>query len=71
MEKTVAELIDDLIVVNLKVYHLNDIAELEKDDHKVAEASRKMVKLMAKRSQLRNAIGERLKDPFGEVKQYG
>ena len=59
MKKSVAELVDELSIVNCKVFHL-----MEKDD---GESFKKLKALNKYRSDLKNAIGEFFKERI-EVK---
>lgn len=52
MKKTTSELIDELSIVNCKIYHL-----MEKED---VESFKKLKQLNAYRSELKNAIAEEL-----------
>lgn len=55
MLKTIGELIDELSIVNIKIFFLVD--KVKKNEHTKEEAYR-MDKLVTRRSQLRNAINE-------------
>lgn len=57
--KTIADLIDELSIVNIKIFHLVEVMEGEDNDTIVAEAARKVQKLNRQRSQLINEINER------------
>lgn len=59
-QTTIGSLIDELSIANIKIYHLIDVIEQEKDDSVVAEASRKTAKLNRERSRLINQIDELL-----------
>lgn len=76
------ELVDKLSIVNLKIYHLEDIKrDDESDDSKVAEACRKTNVLNGQRNELMEAIdalmvryfdGEKPKaSHHGSTKIYG
>ena len=56
VDKTIGQLIDELSILNVKVYHLVDIIHDEGDDSKVAEAARKAQELNLQRSRLVNEI---------------
>lgn len=43
MEKTIGQLVDELSVANIKVWHLQDIVSAEKDDTKVARAAKQII----------------------------
>ena len=66
MEKTVAELIDELCITNEKIYHLIDKVI---DDTHTREEAKKVQDLNRYRSQLKNAINEYFKERQ-EVKTY-
>lgn len=66
--KTIADLIDELSIVNIKIFHLVDIMEGKGNDTIVAEAARKVQKLNRQRSQLINEINERLGQTTMNVK---
>lgn len=55
MKKTISELIDELTIVNIKIYHLVD--KVESGEFEKAEAQ-KLQSLNKYRSQLKNAISE-------------
>lgn len=65
------QLIHELWTVNVEIFILNDVCRSNKDDHIVAEGSRKMVEMMKKRSSLKHSIGLETGDVVHEVKQYG
>lgn len=54
MKKSLAELVDELGITNIKIYHL-----MEKDD---AESFKKLKALNKYRSELKNAINEFFKE---------
>lgn len=57
---SLGSLIDELSVVNIKIYHLIDTIEREPTDKIVAESARKAQILNRQRSKLINEINERL-----------
>ena len=57
--------------VNVEIFILNDICQMEQDDSLVADSSRKMVEMMKERNRLKHLIGEYTNDIVHEVKQYG
>lgn len=73
MQKTIGELIDELIIVNLKIWACEDIKRIhEDDDKKVADACRKTNKLNPRRNALIAAINEELgQDSVIGIKLYG
>lgn len=60
MELSVSELVDRLIVVNIKIYHLVDVIKGSANDADVAEAARKAQALNSQRSELKNEIDRKL-----------
>ena len=79
--ETIGQLVDKLTVVNIKLYHQEDIAqEPGADDHQVAEAKRKISVLNLQRNNLIQEIDEFLADVvsgkrpavvFYQLKDYG
>lgn len=68
MEKTVGQLIDELSISNVKIWHLQDIVSAEEDDTKVAKAARQIIVENAYRCKLVKEID----DFFGvEDRPYG
>ncbi len=61
MKKTVAQLIDELSITNIKIFYLVD--KVQKDEH-TREDAKKIQDLNTLRSQLVNAINEE----FGSIK---
>ncbi len=55
MKKTIAELIDELSIVNMKIFHLVDLVQANLH---TAEDAKKIQDLNSQRSQLKNAINE-------------
>lgn len=55
MKKTIATLIDELSVTNIKIYHL--VEKVQNNDHTLEEAKR-IQDLNTYRSQLMNALSE-------------
>ena len=71
MEKTITELIDDLIIVHLKLYHTIDSKHDAARKGDLEEAGRQGIKedtLNGQRSALKNALSEALGDGFYEIK---
>lgn len=68
MNVSIAEIVDQLIVVNLKIYHLVEIVEKENDDPVVAEAARKIQYLNRQRSELKNDLNRGLGHYTEEIK---
>lgn len=75
------DLIDKLCIVNLKIWHLEDVKRDSNDDHKVADACRKTNVLNTQRNELMEEIdnlmiryhnGEKPKSSYqGSTKIYG
>ena len=59
MKKTIAQLIDELSITNIKIYHLVDI--VQKNQHTLEDA-KKLQDLNTLRSQLVNALNEEFGD---------
>ena len=57
--KTVAELIDELSIVNIKIFHLVD--RVQQDKH-TREDAKKIQDLNKRRSELTNALNEYFKE---------
>jgi hypothetical protein len=69
MELTCGELVDRLIVVHLKIWHLVEVAEdPSQPDAAVASAARRMQRLNRERVQLKNALNEKLGEAHEEIK---
>lgn len=68
MDFSIAEIIDQLIIVNLKIYRLVEVVERESDDEVVADAARKLQRLNRQRSQLKNELNKQLGDRTEEIK---
>lgn len=66
--ETLAELIDKLTVVNIKIFHCIEIVESSTDNDVVAETSRKTASLNRQRSSIMNEISERLGEKDMRVK---
>jgi len=60
MEITIGNLIDQLTIVNLKIWMLEDIKRDSEDDAEIAEACRKTNSLNPQRNQLIAAIDEKI-----------
>lgn len=43
MEKTVGQLVDELSISNIKIWHLQDIVSAEKDNAKIAKAAKQII----------------------------
>ncbi len=67
MKKTIADLIDELSITNIKIYFLEE--KVANNTHSVEEA-RKIQDLNKYRSQLKNALSEEFNQP-GIIKTYG
>jgi hypothetical protein len=67
MEKTIGELIDEISVVNIKIFMM--VEQVERHENKVEDAW-KMNALVKRRSELRNAINKKLNERE-EIKVYG
>jgi hypothetical protein len=68
MKKSLAELIDELSIVNAKVFAL--VERVERDEHTREDATA-MQTLIKYRSRLKNAINELWEGGRQEVKVYG
>jgi len=69
--ETIAEKIDKLITIDIRLWHLQDDVVDEKDDAKCAEVARKIVKVNLQRVALKDEINDFFKDGSAEIKQYG
>lgn len=68
MAESIGSVVDKLIVVNVKMYHLVDIIQdPNADDKAVADAARKAQSLNRDRTKLINEINERLNDPEAPI----
>jgi len=43
VKKSIGQLIDDLSIANIKIWHLQDIVSAETDDKKVAKAAKQII----------------------------
>jgi len=71
MEKTATELIDELIIVHIKLYHVIDKKHEAADMGFMEEAGYQGIvedTLNGQRSALKNALSEKLGDEFHEIK---
>lgn len=68
MSISIAEIVDELTIVNLKIFHLVEVVESEEDDKTVAHAARKIQRLNRQRSRLKNELNRRLGNDDQEVK---
>jgi hypothetical protein len=68
MRKSLSELIDELSIVNVKIFML--VERVERDDHTREDATA-MQSLIKYRSRLKNAINELWEGGRQEVKVYG
>ena len=59
MKKTLSNIIDELIITNIKIYHL--IEKVQKDEH-TREEAKKLQDLNRYRSELVNVINEYFKE---------
>lgn len=59
MNKTIAELFDELIIVNIKIFHLVD--KVQKNEH-TKEDAKKIQDLNTHRSVLKNALNNSFKE---------
>jgi len=73
MEITVGNLIDQLSIVNLKIWMLEDVKRDSDDDKAIADACRKTNTLNVQRNQLIAAIDEKIEGESSAVntKIYG
>jgi hypothetical protein len=65
---SLAELIDMLTIINLKIFMLVDEVEKGSDPNKVSKAAKKTQELNRRRSELKNAINEIADNIYTEVK---
>lgn len=70
MEKSISELIDELTIANIKLFHLVDYVQDDShiDNDLVAEDARKIQKINQRRSDLKNAIERFFKTNNQEIK---
>lgn len=82
MDKTLGNLIDELVIVNLKIWACEDVKRDSDDDSTVAQATRLTNKLNPQRNDLIQAIDEKINHMVetgelqklygqGETKIYG
>ena len=76
MAETMGSLIDKLTIVNLKIWSYEDIKRIAKDDHTIAEATRKTNILNQQRSDLIQEIDKLFLNPiqmksYDNIKNYG
>lgn len=67
MTKTLGELVDEISIVNIKIFMM--VEALERHENTVEDAW-KMNALVKRRSELRNAINEKVGDKL-DIKFYG
>ncbi len=60
MEKTLGNLIDELTIVNLKIWNCEDIKHTSKNDKEIADACRKTNILNPQRNDLIQTIDEKI-----------
>ncbi len=68
MRKSVGELIDELSIVNVKIFHLVDVVDQSEDEKEVAEAAKKLHKLNRRRVELKNALDSILDQGHEDIK---
>jgi hypothetical protein len=68
MKKSIAELIDELSVTNIKIFMM--VERVERDEHTREDATA-MQTLIKYRSRLKNAINDLVEGGRQEVKVYG
>lgn len=66
MEKTIGELVDEISIVNIKIFMM--VEELERHENTVEDAW-KMNALVKRRAELRNAINKKVGDRI-DIKVY-
>jgi len=71
MAESIGELIEKLMITNIKLYFLQDTVADEEDNDKCADAARKVVIVNKQRAELKNEINKRLGDTAVEIKSYG
>lgn len=71
MEIGLSELIERLIIINLKIFKLEDIKRDSTDDKDIANATRQTNILNTQRSQIKNSIDAISGDTNQEIKLYG
>ena len=67
MEKTLGELVDEISIVNIKIFMM--VEQLERHENTIEDAW-KMNALVKRRSELRNAINQKIGDKV-DIKVYG
>ena len=72
MEKSIGQLVDDLSIANIKIWHLQDRLSAGDDDKKVAEAARQIIVENTYRCNLVRAIDQALgqEASYSEVKLF-
>ncbi len=71
MELTIGEMIDRLSIVNIRLWHLQDIVADETEASVVAKAAKDIERANAERAELRNAINSYFGDRIEAEKAYG
>ena len=69
--ETIAELLEKLIIINIRLWNLQNVVASEKDDSKCAEAARAVVEVNKQRALLKNAINKYFGISVEEIKKYG
>ena len=67
---SIGDLVDKLIIVNLKIFKAEDVKRASSADKEIADATRATNVLNQQRNKLKNEINERFGDDQ-EVKLYG
>jgi len=68
---TVAELIEKMVIVNIRLWNLMDVVAGEEDDKKCAQAARDVVKVNKHRAALKQELDKRFGDHSADIKMYG
>lgn len=68
MEYSIGELIDQLTILNIKIFNLIDRIEAATDEENISKEAKKVQELNKQRSVVRNRINELLGDSKIEIK---
>jgi Arc/MetJ family transcription regulator len=69
--ETIGELIEKLIIENIRLWHLQDKVNIEQDDAIVANVAKNIIITNQKRSALRAEVSKRLGEHESSIKLYG
>ena len=69
--ETIGELIEKLIIENIRLWHLQDVVADSNDDGTVAKSAKQVIKVNKKRAEIRAEVSNRLGEDDESIKIYG